>query len=362
MQLTDWQPAWFNARVVFTYILIFLVMMLVLFICVLIYIRVSAVMQERFKHKLKQQIYYALSKVTDDPSAKVAIAGGDKVFSPERLYILAEVFDEIDDQYKPALQGIILQMGFKEYIMKEFGTNDMEYLILIIRLIGDLDLAGMDSRVASLMYTHRNDINLQYQAYLTLALLGSRDHIVHICMDENYVQTLSFRSLQEVLKAYTGDKHDLYAALMNSPDPFVVRICVKRIGAEHMTDLAPKVFPYLDSEDFNTVIDAARSLGQLQYEPAAPRLASLLKADRWEVRSIAVSALALIDESGYENEIAEALHDKEWQVRYNAALALSRSPNIAALLEKVKESGDRYAYEILEYMAETSNIWGRKAQ
>ncbi|NLW79316.1 MAG: HEAT repeat domain-containing protein [Ruminococcaceae bacterium] len=357
----DWEPAWFNSRLVFAYIIAFLIFILVCFVVVLIYIRVSAAIRDNFKYKLKQQIYYALSQATDRPGGKAAISipGGEKVFGRDRLFILAEVFDEIDDQYKPALRGIVLKMGFREYINKQFGTNDMEYLILIIRMIGDLELVGMDSRVASLMYTHRGDINLQYQAYLTLAILGSQDHIVHICMDENYVQTLSFRSLQEVLKAYTGDKEELYDILLASPDPFVVRICIKRIGAEGVARLADKVFPYLGNGNFNIVIDAARTLGQLKYQPAAEKLVALLKNDRWEVRSIAVSALAAIDPADYEAPIAEALRDKEWQVRYNAALALSRSPNMDALLEKVKATGDRYAYEALEYVAQANNIFGK---
>lgn len=321
----------------------------------LVVLLARSVVRRRGKRRLKKKLHAVVDQATGSPypseALEAAFPGGDRTFSKRMLAVLGEVYEECSGARQHTVRSLILRMGYGDYVRQGIKTGSIDKLILLIRLVGELDLVGLDRRVAALLYVHRGNIDLQYQAYLTLSKLGSHDLIVRVCRDESFVQTLSFRSLQEVLRAYTGDKAALYEALLTSPDPFVVRIAIKRIGMEGIASLAEAVFPFLTSDDYNLVLDAARTLGQLRHRPAGGHLLRLLSHLRWEVRAIAVSALAQLGAGEYEDELLAALRDPEWQVRYNAARALAPSPNIETLLGKALATGDKYAYEILLYMA-----------
>lgn len=319
----------------------------------------------RKRDVLKTSILDAVVRANEAKSAKekaeVAIPGGKALFDRRGIAILSQVFDSLNEEGRATLRNILFNMDASEHISKQLDSDNEDYLIEIIRLVGDLDLVGLDARISSIMYSHKDNVELQYQGFLALSKLGSRDKIVRISMDEGFVQSLSFRSLQQAVKAYSGDKPELYSALLASPDPYIIRICIKRIGVEHVEALAPAVAPFLDNDNFNLVIDAARTLGMLKYLPAAPKIVPLLSDERWEVRAISVTALAGIDCVGYEDDLILALQDREWQVRYNTAQALKDSPNLADIIQKVTGTGDKYALEMLEYMTETKQIW-RRAQ
>lgn len=326
----------------------------------LIVLIIRSVVRRRMKHRLKKRLHAVVDQATGSPyhseALQAAFPSGNRTFSKRMLTVLGEVYDESMGARKHTVRSLILRLGYGDYVRSGIKTRNSDKLVLLIRLVGELDLVGLDRRVAALLYVHRGNIDLQYQAYLTLSKLGSHDLIVRICRDESFVQTLSFRSLQEVMRAYAGDKAALYAALLTAPDPFVVRICIKRIGIEGIASLAEEIFPFLESGDDNLVLDAARALGQLCYRPAAPYLVQLLRHPRWEVRAIAVSALAFLGVEEYEEELAATLRDAEWQVRYNAARALASSRNIEALLQRISVDDDRFAYEILNYMTQAVRV------
>lgn len=317
----------------------------------------------RKKDELKAAILDAVVRAseakTPEEAEKVRIAKGRALFDRQGIAMLAQVFDSLNDDGREVLRGILFRMKAAKYINAQMDSTNEDYIVEIIRMIGDLDLVGLDSRIVALMYSYKNNVELQYQGFLALSRLGSRDYIIRICMDKNFVQTLSFRSLQQVLQVYSGDRPDLYAALISSPDPYIIRICIKRIGAEKVESLAPRVVEFLTSKNLNLVIDAVRTLGQLQYQPAAKKLVPLLEDARWEVRSMAVTAIAAIDRDSYESELIKALQDREWQVRYNAASALKDFANMDDIRQKVQQTGDRYALEMLEYMAQANEIWRR---
>lgn len=346
---------WPGIESVLLIVILALVILTAALTIVLLFLLVRNVARRHTKRRLKKKLHAVVDQATGSPypseALQAAFPGGYRTFSKRMLAALGEVYEECAGARKHTVRSLILRLGYGDYVCEGIKTGNIDKLILLIRLVGELDLVGLDRRVAALLYVHRGNIDLQYQAYLTLSKLGSHDLIVRVCKDESFVQTLSFRSLQEVLQAYNGDKAALYEALLASPDPFVVRNAIKRIGMESISSLAEPVFPFLHSKDYNLVLDAARTLGQLRYRPAGPHLARLLSHLRWEVRAIVVSALAELGAADHEDELCAALRDPEWQVRYNAARALATSPNNEMLLGRTLATGDRYAYEILLYMA-----------
>ncbi len=313
------------------------------------------------KNSIKLAIFTAITRansaVTKEERDAVRISAGIQLFDRKGLSVLSQVYESLSHTNRQTLREIVLNMGGAVYISHQLNTAADDYLVEILRMVGVLDLVSLEARVVELMYEHRDNIDLQFQAFLTLAELGSEEKLAKVCMDESFVRSLSFRSLQQLLKAYTGNKTALYSELLESPDAYVVRICIRRAGIEGMRSLADKILPWLDSDNFNIVIDAVRSLGLLHYAPAAQKTAALLKHERWEVRSVAATALASISPVQYADTLADALQDREWQVRYNAAAALRGCENFEQIRQKVLATGDKYAIEMLDYMAHTAKMW-----
>lgn len=326
---------------------------------------VVADIRMRDRTAIKRSLLEAVSQyrkaATPKEAAAVQVQSPAALCSRRGIAVLTQTADGLDDDSRAALRAVLLNMGFAKRLDEELNSSNETYLAEIISLVGDLDLIGLDSRIAALMYTHKNNVDLQFQAFLTLSRLGSRDYIMRVCMDKNFVQSLSFRSLQQVLTSYNGDRTDLYAQLLSAPDPYLVRIAIKQAGLSGFVSLADQVMPWLSSDNYNIQIDAVRTLGLLRYTPAAMQIAPLLRHERWEVRSVAVTAVAAIDVDAFAGQLLHALQDSEWQVRYNAALALQQLPNQAQVKEKVAATGDRFALEMYEYMAHTASLW-RKAQ
>jgi hypothetical protein len=201
-----------------------------------------------------------------------------------------------------------------------------------------------------------DNINVQYEAFLALAKLGSYKNIINICTNKKFTISLTFRSLQEIISAYTGDKSELYKALLVSKDAYIVRICVRLIGNERLRALAPDIEGFLDSDNINLLIDTMRALSVLQYKPVIDKLAALMRHKAWEVRAVAVNAVAAIDREDYIDALVTALQDSEWQVRFNAGAALSKVKDTNLIREKIVATGDKFAMDMYENFAQLASI------
>ena len=355
-----WERRWLTATQSFVFILLAGIVLLLL--VQLVY---HSIMSNRAQqsNRIKLSILNAVAQYNmaadKQECATVRIPSHNVLFDRRGLAILAEVFDELSEPNRETLRKILVNMDATAHISRQMDTQNSDYLVEIIRMAGDMDLVGLDDRIATLMYTHRDNVNLQFEAFLALSKMGSGEHIRKVCMDEQFAKLLSFRSLQQVLGVFTGDKEALYGELLASPDAYVVRICIRRAGIDGLDSLADKILPLLDSDNFNVVIDAARAMGHLGYLPAAQKVAGLLTHERWEVRSVAATAMDSLDRDSYLDPLVDALQDREWQVRYNTAATLRHSARLDEVRDKVHACGDRYALEMLEYMAQTAEIWRR---
>lgn len=382
---------WFPIEPVLNYSIAFLLSILLYFFLVLMYIHISFAMQgNRRKRDIKkisrvlrgdeELIYPRRCKCNEagrEPAHarlqkhskadeefqhakqfdRYKIKGLRNPFSSRNLLIFINLLEDADDSMRNRIKDIMLKMGFERYADKNLSTHDITKLLILIRVIGMLQLQKYAGKIKALLYEHKGITDLEYQGLLTLSVLGDEQNLAGIAMDESFVKTLSFRSLQEIFKAYTGDKERLYGLLINSKDTYIKRIAIKRIGQEEYVQFADALMPFLSSGNYNVVIDAARSLGQLKADKAAPEILTLFQHEKWEVRAVAVTALASINTEDYEKEAVAALSDSEWQVRVNAALALSKYPQVDRIMRQVKESGDRFAFEAFRFVIDSNKVW-----
>ena len=343
-------PAGFYNMVQVTMLIFCAIIALLLFLLLVIYFITSYhLMQTR---RIKQNIEAVVTDVVSVQSEQQAqdILATENIFGRRGVAVLAEVFSEMEEEDRETLRDILFNMDVSKNLAEQLDSENEDYLIELLHVINILCLPELENEVEALMLKYKDNISLQYEAFLALARFGSFDIITKLCKDSSYEHSLSFRSLQDIIAAYNGNKPALYKELLKSSDDYITRICIKQIGSEGVVELASEVIPFLKSDNINLVIDAMRTLGMLKFSSVASQIAKLLKHKSWEVRSTAVSALAAIDAKAYVDKLIHALQDSEWQVRYNAGSALSEIEDDDTIRERVIETGDRFAQEMMDYM------------
>jgi len=331
---------------------------LFLFLWMLIFYAMSAA-RFRKMDQLKAAIKKSAEDATKDPSLKAAdiLPPVDDLLGKANISALNELLAVLDTETENTMKRLLKQLDCTSFISKGLDEkyND-EYLVDLMRIAGTLGIVSLANKITSLVKTNRRNIDIVFEALMALAYMNSSKAFIQICMDKKYIRYISFRNLQEIIIAFTGNREVLYKRLLSAPDDYVVRICIKRIGAEEITSLVPKTIPFLDSKNYNLVIDTLRTISALKYKPAADKIQKLLKHEHWEVRNAVVQTIASIDTELYTDPLIEALQDSEWFVRYNAGLALSKADDLQSVRDKVHATEDKFAIDMLEYMSVMNDI------
>lgn len=337
-----------NIQPIIDYMLVVLSGIVACFIISLLFVHLFSTAKLKRLDTLKKQILAAVDQYLNSGSSIMPMI--DHFRTHKGLRALELVLRQTDMQQTKALQKIIVYTGYFDYMKKEIDTDDVMFLILLIKIIGQLHLPGFSKNIMSVLLKYQKDSDAQYFGFLSLSLLGDSISLIAVLTDKSYTPNLSFRSLQEIFSAFTGDKEHLFGVLLESAtDKYIQRTCIKRIGAEKIHSLVGLVCDHLDDPNTNMLIDSIRTLGELKYRPAAEKILSLTKHPQWEVRNVAYTALAGIDLNLYAHDVAFGLFDREWWVRYNSATALVDYSKISELKKEVDFAGDRFAIEILNY-------------
>lgn len=296
------------------------------------------------------------------------VAGGDManlpakdvaaLFSPKGLAELLHLMNSMTEEACKAMQMLLKNLKYESFISRQLEIEDADYLAKVARMVSAMNLTELDWRVSRLLYLYPNHIGVQYEALMALSRLGSTETLIQVCMDKNFAQCLSFRSLQEILGAYTGSKPQLYSYLLYAPDAYVSRTCLKLIGTFKITQLAHEVEDkLLEQKDYNLLADTIRCLGQLCHAPSVDKIAALANHTKWEVRAIVATCLGQIKPTTNAWLLAQMMQDEEWQVRYNAALALKHAGLLAQIEPQVKAGADAFAMDMLKYMQQIDPLW-----
>lgn len=304
-----------------------------------------------------RQIRSQLQSLISDEGEITSLSQIRGIRSQRGVQVMDELAAELGARELSILREAANDAWFRVYLRGILRGDDVDFMMLAVKLIGELTLPAFADDMIAVMYRCRNNPDARQLGLLALALLGDGDDIVAVCADPGFPQDLSFRGLQEIFAAYGGNKRELYERLLDTAsDRYIHRTCIKRIGADRIGELAPRVAEYLDSSQRNLVIDAVRTLGQLAYAPAGDTLALMSCSASWEVRSVVITSLASINAESYHDIIVRGLYDSEWWVRYHAAEALVPYSDRAELLECVRLSGDRFANEILNFAIARSEL------
>jgi len=266
------------------------------------------------------------------------------------LIAMAETAEELSGASLEKLQKEAGGEWYGEYLRRLLDGVDEEAIALVIKLIGALQLKNYTPDVVTQIYCCRTTAQMQHVGMLTLCMLGAERDIVALCRDHTIASLLSFRTLEEIFSIYTGDLKKLCRKLITSAsDPYIRRTCIKTIGEQGYDDLGDLVLPHLIQGHINTRIDSARTLGQIHFEMAYPHLVAGASDPRWEMRAVIATALGVFDERENEETLIKLLCDREWWVRYRAAESLTKATDTRALMERVEQTGDRFAAEMMRF-------------
>lgn len=277
------------------------------------------------------------------------------------LLVISEMADELNGADMAVLRREIGGEWYSKYLIQQFADGSVDSVILVVKLVGTLGLKQYIPDVVQQIYCQRVNPHMQHIGLLSLCLLGSETSLVSICRDPTIASLLSFRTLEELFTVYRGDRETLCKRLIGTAaDQYIRRTCVKTIGEYQYASLAGLVLPLLDSPQLNMQIDAARTLGQLSYAPAYPKIAAMAKSERWELRAVVASALSNFGVDENQEALIDLLCDREWWVRFRAAESLKQSKHIKAILNQVKKRNDRYALEMLQFALDKQALRDRK--
>jgi len=308
--------------------------------------------------RLKTKLYEVIRQEEGSVKSISQIRG---IRSLRGLLVVSEIADELSGADLAVLCREIGGEWFSKYLKQQFDDGSVDSVILVVKLVGTLGLKQYIPDVVQQIYCHRANPHMQHIGLLSLCLLGSEASLVSICRDPTIASLLSFRTLEELFTVYKGDREALCKRLIGTAaDQYIRRTCIKAIGEYHYVSLANLILPLLDSPQLNMQIDATRTLGQLTYTPAYPKIAAMAKNERWELRAVVASALVSFDVDENADTLIDLLCDREWWVRFRAAESLIQSKHIQAIQTAVEKRGDRYAQEMLQFALDKQALRNRK--
>ena len=162
------------------------------------------------------------------------------------------------------------------------------------------------------------------------------------------------------MASFTGDKTALVLRLWKHRGEWEESLNVGTVQfAMSLTDpaLDEAFYQALDAEVLTTEVRFAlvRYFQRHPYEPVRHVLYRLLDTQDAQDSQLAVAAAAALQLYPGEDtrqHLKQALHSRSWYVRHNAASSLNRLGITPEDMEEIRQSGDRYALEMLQYVIE----------
>lgn len=336
------------------YMNIILSVVLVSFVFILIGLHIFTELKDKKKKKIKRKI---LQLIDNDDNSVTDICSIKKIRSIDGIRVLDEMAKELNSVQLSVLRVAVADKEYEKYLKKTISSKKHSVAVLTTKLVGEFRLSHFVPEIMNNLKRWNKHAEAQQIGLLALFLNGCHKELVDLLSDKSFSLIISFRTIQELVESFSGDKEKFFKELLLLDcDTYIKRACIQTIGNEGIVSLAEQVMGFLDSENLNILVSTTRSLGALKYLPAKEKLIKKLENCEWELSCAIVEALAKIDaENCYEIILPFVFH-KEWWVRYRTAETLVSLPKNEKLIEDIEKSGDKYATEIVSYMLERKKL------
>lgn len=343
---------------------------LCLFMLALLVVHMVTSTEERHVKRLKERVFRYISSVAHieflrnrvysflDPEGEVASLREIRGLRTRRgVQVLEMVAREVDGKQREALRFAVCEDWYRKYILSHLSARSGGTSVLITKLIAELAIPDYTDFIVRNLLRSAKNADAQQIGMLALFVTGQEDALIRLFTDDSFKLILSFRTLYELFHSYGGNRSSLYRRLLtNANDVYVRRACIHGIGANNCVELSEMILPNLYASNANVLIETVRAMGKLLYGPAKDRIYELMRGESWALRTAAIDALIRLDPEHCYDALFLCLQDKVWWVRFHAAEALMQLPCRARLLDDVRNSGDRYALEMIRYMLERETL------
>lgn len=340
------------------YINIIFLAILVVFVVILITFHIYSGAKVKANKRLVKKIIILLG---EGEKGENKIKKIKKLFTPNGIRVLENLVKIIDEDKLEILRKVLSTEKFTKYFRDNLTFKNKSVALLTTKMTAELKLDGFIPEILTNIKRWENDSEAQQVGLLALCLNGKKKALVELLSHKDFKLEVSFRTMQELIESFNGDKVSLFRELLSRKcDVYIYRACIQSIGNEKIYELAEEVMSFLNSENLNLRISTARALGELKYKPAKEVLLKILPDSDWELTSAIVEALSKISPEDCYETILPFVYHKEWWVRYRTAEILVSLPDNDKLINDIEKSKDKYASEIVEYMLQRKKLIGER--
>lgn len=239
----------------------------------------------------------------------------------------------------------VMERAFFAYFVASFHTSDVGNNDMLAEIM----LSYLDD---STVYCRENVLHALYALGRPQAL----EHAFEILNQRGWYHNPKL--IADGMASFTGDKTALVLRLWKHRGEWEEPLNVGTVQfAMSLKDpaLDQAFYEALDSENLTTEVRFAlvRYFQRHPYEPVLSVLYRYLETQDAQDSQLAVAAAAALQFYPGEDtrqHLKEALHSRSWYVRHNAASSLNHLGILPEDVEEIRQSGDRYALEMLQYV------------
>lgn len=240
------------------------------------------------------------------------------------------------------------------YVLIDLKSKDFKKIALSCKILGEFRSKKPVEDLLKVIDTKVPDI--QYNALMALSKIGHEKVLITAFTKLNQ-SNLSERSLIEIVDSFEGDKTSLYYKMIPNEDPFISSIFIKSAGNYKDLSLNDIIVLFIKEKNIARKIAAIKVIGQTFDIRFLADLIRCMKDDSWQVRSVTAKSLGKLGYTSALPALVEALNDKEWWVRYNAAQSIFMIPDGIKEIEAVFLAKDTFAKDSLLSAMENSGTF-----
>jgi len=192
----------------------------------------------------------------------------------------------------------------------------------------------------------------QLQALMALARIGDAATLVQAFDKIHRLIFINERAVTEMLSIFSGDRYELFRKMIHHESDYLVRLFLKAIDRETANLLMDDIVKICKSGDKETRLAGIIAVGKSGSRTEIPLLIRAMRDREWEIRAMAAKILGVLTSPEAVKPLTEAARDSEWWVRQNAVDSILAYPDREAILLSIIQSGDKYAYDSIQYSLE----------
>lgn len=243
-------------------------------------------------------------------------------------------------------------------VLKKYIKSDDIVKNYAVFILGEYRITNYEINKFLIECLDTKSIYLATSALTTIAKLGNGKLFIRaLQVISKNGKNINNRILNDILDQFSGNIKDLNS-IMNSYSDLsesVQKSIIEYFKNNENKDFQHEFLELLKSDVSKEVrISLIKYFGVIENEEAKNIIIKILKNEDWEYRAVCANALKNYIDDDTKDAMLDSIKDKNWHVRYNSALCLLEFDD-EDVIEKVLNSKDKYAIDILNYAMSIRN-------